>query len=292
MLEKSYKIEKSPDSPIAWERYSALVLKEWRKLLSSEDANSEGRIQAFLEQHPCMLPGADGLMGDTSSDCPFRCAVISQPVLPSYEKRIPDFMWMAGNSMYNYPVLIEIESPTKKWFVRTRKQSEDLTQAIDQLKEWKMWFTKAHNVQAFKEFYRLPDDFIGRRILKPVYILIYGRREEATKEPHLAEKRSFLAGDDEFLMTFDRLAPNTKLENMMCVSVKKEGYRAISIPPTLKLFPHEAKCHSVIKGKAQAIKGTPLLSPARKRFLTRRFTYWDRWAAKKYNGFISLGDWE
>src|SRR5262249_21186649 len=119
MLTTSYEIEKSRHGPLEWEEYEALLLKEWQDLLGMAPAQSENIFHKFLEQHPCMLPGAQAVFSRPSADYPFLCAAISQPVLPSYRHRSPDFMWIAGDSATNYPVLIEIEAPTKKWFVQS-----------------------------------------------------------------------------------------------------------------------------------------------------------------------------
>lgn len=43
-------------------------------------------------------------------------AVISKPKLPGLSDRQPDFMWIATDSVALYPILIEIETPQKKWF--------------------------------------------------------------------------------------------------------------------------------------------------------------------------------
>jgi hypothetical protein len=289
----SYEIEKCDHGPAEWIDYEALLLKEWGNLLNSVPAPSENIVHTFLEQHPCMLPGAQGMLSRPSADYPFFCAAISQPVLPSYEHRTPDFMWIAGDSATNYPVLIEIEAPTKKWFVQSGKQSEELTQALDQLAEWKTWFSKAHNVAAFKEYYRLPEGFSRGRALKPLYILIYGRRDDANQKEHLAEKRPYLTGgEDTFVMTYDRLAPDRNSDQMMCIRRNREDYHAISIPPTIKLTPRMARCRSIIAAKAEAVKASPYIAPERKEFLIRRFEYWDTWAKTKEFGPINMGDWE
>jgi len=278
-------MEEAPEPPMAWESYKKIISDEWKVLLTSESAQSEPNIHSFLEKHPCMLPGAFGL-GFTSGHYPTLSAAISKPVLPSYGPRIPDFMWLALDSESDYPVLIEIETADKRWFTRSGKQTEEFTQALDQLRDWKTWFAKPHNVEAFKELYPIPQGIIRRRNFKPLYILVYGRRADATKDDHLAEKRLHLHREDEFVMTFDRLAPDANLDQMMCVRIDKRGCRAINIPPTLSLSPSYADDRSRIQEKATAVEINPYLSKARKEFLIRRFVYWDDWARTDDKGLI------
>jgi hypothetical protein len=78
------------------------------------------------------------------------------------------------------------------------------TKAIDQLRDWKSWFSKPTNVLAFQDLYGLREE--TRRFVQH-YVLVYGRRDEANRLASFATKRHDLAGSDEFLMTYDRLNP-------------------------------------------------------------------------------------
>src|SRR2546425_314571 len=114
---------------MAWFDYESIVLSEWKKVRRSKD---EALMQSFLTCHPCMLPGAFGLLGP-SGHPPFPGAIISQPLLPGLTQRRPDFMWLATDSQHVYPVMIEIETPIKRWFTRSGTHTHDLTQALDQI---------------------------------------------------------------------------------------------------------------------------------------------------------------
>jgi hypothetical protein len=281
MTEKSYVIEETPSPPMSWEEYKQLVLKEWDELLTSTDPLPEDEFQKFFERHPCMLPGAFGILGVSSGHGPFPSAVISQAVLPSYDYRKPDFMWIATDSETVRPIPIEIERPEKRWFTKSGKQTEAFTEAHDQLAEWKNWFSKPHNEEAFKEFYRIPRELLLIHTFKPFYVLIYGRREEATKDNSLAAKRAHLSREDEEIMTYDRIEPEPKSDQFICVSIDEKGYRAVNIPPTFKTGPTFAKDRALIKGKKEAIQANQYLSPERKDFLVRRIDYWDEWSKEK-----------
>jgi hypothetical protein len=220
---------------------------------------------------------------------PFPAAVISQPVLPDLTCRIPDFMWIAKNSVAIYPNLIEIEAPNKRWFTKAGQPSADLTQAQDQLTQWKSWFAEPLNAARFKELYQIEHDFLP---LKPIYILIYGRREEANRSRQHSKKRVHMDRPDEILMTFDRLQPDPKTSDFLCVKITLGGYRAITIPPTIRLGPSLAGTHGRIRDKGDAVRSSPYLTGERKEFLVERFDYWDDCSRQDRMRVVRLSDRE
>jgi hypothetical protein len=60
----------------------------------------------------------------------FPNAVISKPELPGLRRPVPDFMWITKVSGLVYPVMIEIETPAKKWFTAAGIQTHALSQAV------------------------------------------------------------------------------------------------------------------------------------------------------------------
>jgi hypothetical protein len=287
---QTYNMETPPVPAMTWDDYELLVRKEFEALLLS-DAD-EKKMQSFLETHPCMVPGAFDLAGGLQSGhYPFPTALISQPILPSYTYRKPDFMWLAKNSMEFTPVMIEIESPSKKWFKKKGISTAELTEAIHQLKDWKVWLENPYNKLAFYDYYEIPSRLRKLRF-RPRFLLIYGRRLEATADAGFANIRSQLQAHDEVFMTYDRLGPENKLRNLLCVKINKEGYYAISVPPTLKLGPSNADEWLMINRKQDAVRNSKLIPEPRKDFLVRRFDYWDDWASKGNFGVINTGDVE
>lgn len=106
-----------------WNEYERLILAEWQAVLNQQLTPSEREIQAFLEKHPAMVPGAFNLLGNESGHYPWLCGLMSQPPLPSYDRHVPDFMWLSINSDIEEPVLIEIERRANAGSTRTgRKQ--------------------------------------------------------------------------------------------------------------------------------------------------------------------------
>lgn len=286
LLQKTYQIVDGPP-PMAWDTYDVLVRQAWKALLDS-GCSEERAYQEFLERHPCMVPGPFGLIG-TSGHSPYPSAVITQPVLPDFTRRIPDFMWIARDSETIYPVLIEIESPSKPWFTREDKQHAKLTQARDQITEWKAWFQNPLNVARLRDYYTL--DFRGENI-RPLYLLIYGRRSESNKTVERVRRRSNLSRDDEFLMTYDRLVPQVGAREFYTVRLDRSGYQALYVPPTARIGPLFAHERSNIRDKDIAVLNSPYFSDERRAFYISRLPYWDDWAANGKRGIIYTGDGE
>jgi Domain of unknown function (DUF4263) len=98
------------------DEYERLLALAWRNLLESPAGQVEANLQAFLEHQPCLLPGFRS-MDIESGHGPYPAAVIREPKLPGLTTRRPDFCWIATDSERINPVLIEIETPDKQWFV-------------------------------------------------------------------------------------------------------------------------------------------------------------------------------
>ena len=269
----TYEIETNPPSAMDWEKYKSNLMVRWKDLLDSEASNIEKNIQQFLEENPCLIPGPFGITF-SSGHFPFPSAVITQPLLKGLATKIPDFMWIASDSGTIYPILIEIETPKKRWFTKEGITHSDFTQAHAQLTSWKTWFNSAANQQLFLEYYKVPGELYQTRRIHPLYVLIYGSRREFISAPGLNAMRSHLQGIDETLMTFDRLAPEEKAQDMLGArfveSASNRYYDALTVPPTLKLGPLCANDRARILNKEEAVQKNGLISPERKQFLLGR----------------------
>ena len=96
--------------------YNDLLMRQWRALIDSPESKDESLIHEFLERYPSLLPGSNTVDGDSGHSA-FPAAVISKPKLAGLSDRQPDFMWLATNSEALFPILIEIETPHKQWFL-------------------------------------------------------------------------------------------------------------------------------------------------------------------------------
>jgi hypothetical protein len=279
-FEKTYTIEAGPP-PMPWAEYSRRVLAEWRALIAFEAAEQERILQRFLERHPSLVPGAFSTAGaGESGHVPFPGAVITQPPLQGLQRRVPDFMWIAVDSGTISPVLVEIEKPTKRWFRGDGVPTQDLTQAQNQLNEWKAWFVEPVHRTLFRDFFIIPNEIWRKCDFRPQYMLVYGSRSEFDGRADLNKKRRGLERPDEHYMTFDRLTPNANGSDLMCVKITKARvFEAITWPPTATLGPHGATDRSMFVNVEGAIEASEWLTAARRQFLLRRWPYWRNWEA-------------
>jgi hypothetical protein len=265
-------------SPMEWEEYEPWLRQAYAEFLSSDPP--EDAAQAFLEQHPSLVPSPFPTFNGTSGGHgPFPDAVIAQPPLQGLGKRIPDFMWLTRNTALFYPVLVEIEAPTKRWFSKGRP-SAHLTAALDQFREWREWFNVPANVQTFFDSYRVPLIFRRRKFM-PLYVLVYGRRTEGPEE--VGKLRAEFQRADQFLMTFDHLEPHSKARDFITVRARGDGgpFTATAMPPTARLNPTYVEDWTLIRGRDQVIQANEMISPERKAYLLERLAAWDAWAAQR-----------
>ncbi|MBB2742899.1 UNVERIFIED_ORG: hypothetical protein FHR35_002721 [Microbispora rosea subsp. rosea] len=246
------------------------MTERWRALLDSPESHDEGLIQAFLERHPSLLPGSHSVDGD-SGHLAFPMAVIAKPKLPGLSDREPDFMWIATDSECLYPILIEIETPHKKWFYGDRAEiHSDLTHAQGQLAEWRAWFNRGHNRSAFLDYYEIPPE-LTRRKLAPRFVLIYGRRENYMNSRRRQEKRAELARADERLLSFDRLTPSKHSVLYSCVQKKQDGYRVVAVPPCLTIV-NSGDDYQHVSGWEEALDACPDMASTRREYLKDQFS--------------------
>lgn len=223
-------------APNPWgnEPYARLLSAQWKNLIDSNESRQERVLQSFLERHPSLLPGSHTL--DCSSGrWPFPFAVISQPKLPGLSMRQPDFLWIASNSTTVYPVLIEIETPHKRWFrAKGNEFHSDFSHALGQLIELAAWFTTGNNAASFKDYYEFPE-YLRELVMVPRFVLIHGRRSEYEGNPVRKAKIAMTARHDQRLMSFDRLTPELKATCVGCVRKLERGYKAVCVPPTFSI---------------------------------------------------------
>ena len=147
-------------------------------------------------------------------------------------------MWITRSTALITPVCIEIEKPGKRWFTKGGHPTAELSQALDQLIDWKVWFSESENQSIFRKTY-LRGQYEDRQLL-PQYVLIYGRASEfEVPGPHerpdrLRKKRDFMRrGDDEHFMTFDSLRPKRDSSDFATLSMTANGPKLHAVPLAL-----------------------------------------------------------
>lgn len=247
----------------------------------------EPEVQRFLESHPSIVPGA----WTSGGTCPSQlyCMLVSQPRLTGLDGRRPDFMWLTANSDTWFPVLIEIEKPSKRLFRKDAVPSAEFTQARNQLDQWRAWFSEPENQIKFRTDYGVPQTWIAGKAMRLRVIMIYGRRSEFEQDGRLSKHRSsLLTGGDAQLMSFDRIFPDPLLRDALTVRAIGPGrYRALSTPPTLTLGPASVERLLVIEGLKSAIDSSDGWQDERRRFVKDRLPYWREWAKNKGVGGLT-----
>ena len=101
-----------------------------------------------------------------------------------------------------------------------------------------------------------------------------------------------MQNEHQTIVSFDRLVPSAAASEHMCAKVSSDGYRALSVPPTITLGPLWAEQRAYMSCKEEAIENNVYLAPERKQFLKTRIAYWDSWAKLESKGTLSAGDYE
>ncbi|MBR7830419.1 DUF4263 domain-containing protein [Actinospica sp. MGRD01-02] len=277
-----------PDRPksIMWEQYSEQVRAQWAVLL---DTNPEEReIQRFLELHPAMIPGGSGDIGPGGHHGSDLMAVFREPVITGRGRAFePDFMWVTRSSGLITPILIEIEKPSKRWFLRNGRPSAEFTQAHDQLNDWRSWFSRDGNAALFRDKYLFLERKYMNRPLKPQFVLIYGRESEFEYEgghanpDDLRYKRDLQRGPDEAFMTFDALRPRYDQSNSMTLTMTVEGPEVFAFSPTYGTGPDVGEGALILGDPSEALKRSEMMTEERRAYLASRWMYWKQHEADR-----------
>lgn len=272
----TYEFVEDGPKALSWDAYAPIVQREWRELLD-RDGTGESDFHEFLERHPCMIPGCDaftGAGGWNNPAGPVNGFVISEPLLPGISNRYPDFMWAPTDSQTQWVVLIEIEDPKKLWFTENGQQRAELTQALDQIAQWRAHLKKPENLLLFSRLYGIPT----LRPIEFVFCLVYGRRRDVASRAE-TEKRNALHNslDDIKWMTYDRLRPDEDARNVPCVKISAaERLTAVAFPPTTEIDLWSVRRWVEVNEKRKAIFASPHFSEPRQKFLADRLDYWDK----------------
>lgn len=290
MLKKNYEMIKDAPPALSWDVYAQQSYEEYQTLL--KETKNECDFHTFFEQNPSFIPGAFQFFG-VSGHSPYTHSLISKPTLNGLFNRVPDFVWLAKNSLYFTPVLIEIENPSKKTFTSSHNQTADFSQALGQIAEWKAILSKPENILQFYQNFAIPNE-IRIKTFAPQYLLIYGRRAEFENNQILLNKRAQLTPDDVGLISFDRLRPDPNAANFTCVALANGKYTVKTIPPTFTYSPGTAYNLSIISEFDKAIPSIKGISDERRNFLKERYRYWKNFnsQSRQKMGIIHCADKE
>jgi hypothetical protein len=264
---------------MGWDEYAAWLPNAWQECL--DQAADEKDPQRFLELHPSLLPGATDNVGPGGHHGPCYDAVITQPSLfSSSMRRVPDFMWVRRDTAAIRPICIEIERPQKTWYTGSGQQTADLTQAMNQIIEWRDWFSREDNVRQFKNVY-VPDDIDHRRLV-PQFVLIYGRDAEfrvgssTHADPERLRAQRDLLGDPAVTrMTFDMLRPTHEARDYVTLSGQRGNFEVRSVPPTFTMGPATGTDLLVeVADPRPGLAATGMIAADRQGYLSERWAHW------------------
>jgi hypothetical protein len=212
---------------MAWQSYEQRVTAEWKSLLQGKGWSNEVVLQGFLEAHPSLVPGGRSLPAHRpSGHGPIHSSLFARPRLAGTVEFIPDFVWLASDSASLHAVMVEIETPSKKWFNANGRQSAALRQATDQLAAWKNWLSDGSNRNLFREIFRIPEWAWRHLRLNPQFVGVLGSRSEFQDDARLQRRRQevmAILSDDIEIMTFDRIAPERFLQDTFTVHLSSRG---------------------------------------------------------------------
>lgn len=282
-LDKRYQVIKDSPREISWDDYYNQAMAEYEELLDN-NGDDEKVFQTFFEKNPSFVPGALELFGQ-SGHYPYMDTMISQPSIGGVFKRIPDFLWLAQDSLNFCPVFIEIERPNKNTFTKQGDTTADFNQALGQLKQWSFLMKNPTNIQLFYEYFKIPIE-TREKVFTPQYLLIYGRRSEYIKDIMLRGIRSENQKENIAIFSYDRLQPLADYRQFITCKISNAQYDVINISPT---FRYRADCATSLpeyNGFCEKIDCMEKTSLERKEFLKSRYLYWCDFAKSGVGGMI------
>jgi len=264
---------------MAWTEYADKALSDWYGLLSANP--EEDAVQEFLELHPAMVPGGSGDIGPGGHHGSDFGAVFRRPKLTGAGRSFePDFMWVTRSSSLITPILIEIEKPSKTWFTKAGRPTQEFTAAHDQLNDWRTWFDLDGNGAVFREKFLIAGDRYRDRPLKPQFVLVYGRESEFTREgghanpDELRRKREGLRMADETIMTFDALRPRYDHGRAITLTMTSLGARLHAFSPVFETGPTTGEAAVQLDDPSAALARSALMPPERRTYLAERWAFW------------------
>ncbi|MCP2048186.1 UNVERIFIED_ORG: hypothetical protein J3D58_002258 [Paenarthrobacter nicotinovorans] len=257
------------------------VTDKWLDLLKGQP--EELAVQQFLELHPSMIPGGSGDIGPGGHHGSEMSAVFREPKLKGAGRSFqPDFMWVTRSTSLITPILIEIEKPSKRWYLAsTQRPTAEFRDALDQLTDWASWFKEEGNESIFRREFLFLDSYDDRPI-EPQFVLIYGRQAEfepggGHADPSaLRYKRDTQRRRGETFMTFDSLQPRYDHRNSMTLTMTAKGPRPFAFSPVFGTDTNTGEDALLLGDPSEALERSVMMAPERKRYLLDRWEHWRR----------------
>lgn len=176
-------------------------LIEFRRMLGDKSL-IEQRYQDYLERNTEFIWTPYLLNHRLHLDC-----VLSK--FPLDTSLVTDFAYLTKSTTKWWVVLIELETPHRRLFTKANKPSSDLTAAITQVNEWRIFINRnsAEVVRRLDPIRRpLPHNKVSFK-----YVLVIGRSTELETQAR-KDALDELCRDDFTILTFDSLLSAAKSE--------------------------------------------------------------------------------
>ncbi len=149
------------------------------------------------------------------------------------------------------------------------------SQAISQIKDWKININKINSNEDFYSYFNLPEGEI-KRSFEPQYCLVFGRRDEYENDVIRSNRRSAEQTDNFKIISYDRLPElvNEKSKNLICAKMHNNEIKVISIPPTFQYGPTISENLLRWTNFKECIDKMKWTTNERKDFLRSRYDYW------------------
>jgi hypothetical protein len=259
-----------PTYPLTQETYDRKAIKKFKELIKSFP-NREPVFQKFFEQNPSFIPGSRSELSlSPSGHDPYLKSVISQPKIRGVKKRSPDFLWLSSDSISFCPVFIEIEAPSKKYFLKKDGFTAPFNHSLNQLNEWQTILTKPEALLNFYDDFNIPQSF-RKMHFEPQFVLVYGQRKEYQNNEWLEQQRAKKIADCKrnniHILCYDNIKPQCSGLGYICTTVKKKKYSVKYISPTFSLNTIDIEEENPILNWSEAINKMELITNARKKYL-------------------------
>lgn len=192
------------------------------EFLSLLDQNGNEQIyQDYLEENTEFIPREFIQNHGLHLSMVFR----KYPLSSDYK---PDFLYLSKSSDNWNVVLIEIEKPSSKYFIKnTDKFHKDFTDAIQQMNDWRAWIDTPANLESLKQNSLssvLVPPAMRHNPLNVKYLLVHGRKSEYEDNQLRKSKIRSLERDDFKIISYDNLAVNIKRHEQLYVAKKTNSH--------------------------------------------------------------------
>lgn len=197
------------------------VIKGFRDLIDARKDN-ENEVQAYLEENTALIVTPHLRHHDLHMNC-----LISK--FPMGD-RTPDFAYLTKSSNAWTLVLVELESPAKKLFLKSGDHVSNTAKfnaAMDQIKVWKEYWRreKAEVIKSLDAL--LVPAATKKNDMALKFVLVIGRSSEMARNQARRDRLVTHEADDLAILTYDTLLDNYvagRGERRCILSPKSKGF--------------------------------------------------------------------